>query len=224
MNTKIFQENIADKLFFSGLKLIGYALLKVFFSFEVINSSIVPRNNPFILTANHFSFMDPPVLQIACPRRIYFFMTEKYYNPLWSRWFFQIMHAIPLREKSAYNISPIKTGLKLLENGKVIGIFPEGGISKMGIIQPGKPGTLLLAQKAKVPILPAFISGTYQALPRQAKFFRKAKIKVTFGNPITYNELSDGLDKKLGLEVATKNLIQKIKELSQAQEGGQKKK
>lgn len=160
--------------------------------------------------------MDPPVLQAACPRRIYFLMTEKYYNPIWGRWFFKLMHAIPLRENTAYNIGPIKTGLKILHQGKVIGIFPEGGISKTGVIQEGRPGTLLLAQKSNSSILPVFISGTYQALPKQAKFFRKAKIKVIFGNPISYEKLSGGLKGKLGLEKATRNLIQKIRDLPQS--------
>jgi len=208
------EEHILNRLFFESLKSMGYCILKACFAFEVINAHHVPLDGPFILTANHFSFMDPPVLQVACVRRIYFLMTEKYYNLVWGRWFFRLMYAIPLRENTAYNIGPIKTGLRLLQNGKVIGIFPEGGISKTGRMQSGKPGTILLAQKANVPVLPAFISGTYQALPKGAKFFRKAKIKVKFGKPITYNELSEGITQKKGLEIATKNLIQKIKELA----------
>jgi 1-acyl-sn-glycerol-3-phosphate acyltransferase len=125
------------------------------------------------------------------------------------------MRAIPLRDNTVYNIGPVKTGLEILKHGNVIGIFPEGGISKTGIMQEGRPGTLLLAQKSNVPILPAFISGTYLALPKHAKFFRKAKIKVIFGNPITYAELSRGVKGKKGLEDATQNLIQKIRDLSQ---------
>ena len=206
---------IFNNLFFFGLKFLGRVLLKVFFSLEVININHVPATGPFIITANHFSFMDPPVLQAACPRRIYFMMTEKYYRPILGRWFFKLMHAIPLRENTAYNIGPIKIGLKNLHQGNVIGIFPEGGISKTGVIQEGRPGTLLLAQKSNSSILPVFISGTYQALPKPAKFFRKAKIKVIFGNPINYEKLSEGLKGKQGLEKATQNLIQKIRDLAQ---------
>jgi len=204
-----------NNLFFNGLKFLGYWLLKTFFSFEAINIHHVSATGPFIITANHFSFMDPPVLQAACPQRIHFLMTDKYFNSIWGHWFFKLMHAIPLRENTVYNIGPVKIGLEILKHGSVIGIFPEGGISKTGIIQDGRPGTLLLAQKSNVPILPAFISGTYVALPRHAKFFRKSKIKVIFGNLITYEELSNGLKGKKGLEEATKNLIKKISDLSQ---------
>ena len=215
MEDKASFGGLLNNLFFKALKFLGYRLLKTFFSFEAVNIHQVPATGAFIITANHFSFMDPPVLQAACPRRIHFLMTEKYYNPIWGRWFFRLMRAIPLRDNTVYNIGPVKTGLEILKHGNVIGIFPEGGISKTGIIQDGRPGTLLLAQKSNVSILPAFISGTYLALPKHAKFFRKAKIKVIFGNPITYEELSRGVKGKKGLEEATKNLIQKMRDLSQ---------
>ena len=215
MEDKASFGGLLNNLFFKSLKFLGHRLLKTFFSFEAVNIHQVPPTGPFIITANHFSFMDPPVLQAACPRRIHFLMTEKYYNPIWGRWFFRLMRAIPVRENTAYNIGPVKIGLEILKHGNVIGIFPEGGISKTGIIQDGRPGTLLLAQKSNVSILPVFISGTYLALPKHAKFFRKANIKVIFGNPITYEELSGGLKGKKGLEEATKNLIKKISDLSQ---------
>jgi 1-acyl-sn-glycerol-3-phosphate acyltransferase len=206
---------VLNNLFFKSLKFFGHRLLKTFFSFETVNIHQVPPTGPIIITANHSSFMDPPVLQAACPRRIHFLMTDKYYNPIWGRWFFRLMGAIPLRENTAYNIGPVKIGLEILKNGNVIGIFPEGGINKTGVIQEGRPGTLLLAQKSNVSILPTFISGTYLALPKHAKFFRKAKIKVIFGKLITYEELSRGVKGKKGLEEATQNLIQKIRDLSQ---------
>lgn len=207
-----------NDLFFKTLKLLDFVILKLFFSFEIKNVNHIPVSNSFIVTANHFSFMDPPVLQAACPRRIIFFMTEKYYNPIWSRWFFKAMHCIPLREDSHYHIAALKSGIKLLKEGQVIGIFPEGEISRNGEIQDGRPGTLLLSQKTNFPIVPAFISGTYQALPRHAKFFQKAKIKVVFGDPLYFNDLSNGLKGKKGLEQATKNLIQTFRDLAKTQE------
>ncbi|MBN2467476.1 MAG: 1-acyl-sn-glycerol-3-phosphate acyltransferase, partial [Deltaproteobacteria bacterium] len=166
-----------------------------------------------ILAANHASFMDSPVLQAASGRRIIYFMTERFYDPLWGRWFFKRMHCIPVHENTVYNLASLRIALSLLKEGKVIGIFPEGGISRDGRLQKARPGALLLAQKSSAPIVPAFISGTYQALPRHAKFFRKAKITVSFGNPLFFNELSNSLSGKSGLEKATDNLFKKFREL-----------
>ena len=210
--------SFCNDIFFNVLKFLDFAILKIFFSFEIKNLHHLPITSPFIITANHFSFMDPPVLQAACPRRIIFFMTEKFYNPIWGRWFFKLMHCIPLRENTPYHIAPLKRGIKLLKEGKVTGIFPEGGVSRNGKIQDGRPGTLLLSQKTSFPIIPAFISGTYQALPRHAKFFRRSKIKVIFGCPVYFNDLSNGLKGKKGLERATKNLIQIFRDLAKKQD------
>ena len=154
--------------------------------------------------------MDPPVLQAACSRRIVFMMTEKWYNPIWGRWFFRSMHCIPLREGTPYNIGPLKKSLRSLKEGNVIGIFPEGGVSRDGSPREGMPGTLLLAEKSDAPIVPAFISGTYRALPRHARFFRKAKIKVVFGSPVSFGALSKGLRGKESLREASENLMSTI--------------
>jgi len=213
LKTEVLTGEFLNRLFFKTLKFLGIRILKRFFDFEVENFQNVPPTGPFIVAANHFSFMDPPVLQAACPRRIIFLMTEKYYTPIWGRWFFKLMHCIPLRDESPYNIDPLKKSLKVLKEGKVIGIFPAGSVSKKGLIREGRPGTLLLAEKSDAPILPAFISGTYQALPRHAKFFRKAKIKVIFGIPINFSNLSEGLKGKEGLKRASKNLTQEIRKL-----------
>ena len=178
------------------------------------NTHHVPAIGSFILVANHVSFLDSVVLQAACPRRITFMMAEKYYNPFWGRWFFKLMGYIPLRDDTSYNIGPLKKGLKVLKHGNGIGIFPEGGISPHGELRDARPGTLLLAEKSSAPIVPAFISGTYQALPRHARFFRRAPIKVFFGGHVSFLELSHGLKGKNGLKEASRNLMNVIKALT----------
>ena len=181
-----------------------------YFAFSIRQTHYLPAAGPFIITANHVSFMDSVVLQTACPHRIVFFMTRRYYDPVLVRWFFRFMYCIPLNEDTPYNIAAVRNGLKFLTYGNVVGIFPEGSISQEGVLRPGMPGSLLLAQKADVPILPAYIDGTFQALPRQARFFRKAKISVSFGEPVAYAVLSEGLPAKKGLQAATKNLMDRI--------------
>lgn len=203
-------------LLFQFLRFLVVPVLKTSFTFSVQNAHYLPAHGPYIVTANHVSFMDPLVLQCACPHRISFLMTEKYYNPFFARWFFNLMLCIPLREESVYNIRAIRKGLRILRNGCVVGIFPEGGISPEGLLGNGRPGSMLLAQKADVPIVPAYINGTFQALPRHARFFRKAAITVIFGEPLTFAQISDGMPRKKGLHAATSILMEKIGSLSPA--------
>jgi 1-acyl-sn-glycerol-3-phosphate acyltransferase len=192
------------------LKVFATGILHRSFAFTVSGNHHLPETGPYIVTANHVSFMDPVVLQCACAQKIIFFMTERYYKPWWVRWFFRFMECIPLREETHYNISAIRRGFQVLNQGKVIGIFPEGGISRNGCLQAGRPGSLLLAQKTGIPILPAFINGTFQALPREARCIRRAPICVAFGKPLLYETLSGGLPGKKGLQTATTALMEKI--------------
>ncbi len=202
---------------FRLLRLLGLIILRCCFNFRVYCRHGVPLRTPYIVIANHVSFMDPVVLQSACPHRIIFLMTERYYNPLPVRWFFNLMCCIPLNEDTPYNIRALRMGLEALEKGNVLGIFPEGSISREGVLRDAMPGTILLAQKASVPIVPAYIEGTYQALPRHARFFRKANISVSFGIPLAYEELSGGLPGKEGLQAATKNLMSYIERLASSE-------
>ena len=105
-------------------------------------------------------------------------------------------------------------GGEALDQGNVVGIFPEGSISREGVLRDAMPGTLLLAQKSGAPIVPAYIEGTYDALPRHAKFFRKATISVAFGKPVNYLDLAQRQSGKEGLETATKNLMETIVQLA----------
>lgn len=202
-----------NTLFYRSARLVGVPLLRLLFSLKVQNASLVPSRGALLIAANHCSFMDPVVLQAACPRRIIFMMTERYYNPLWGRWFFKQMQAIPLREGTVYNVGPLRKGVKALQEGKAIGLFPEGGISRTGALQEGQPGILLLAQRTDAPIVPACIFGTYRALPRHAKFPRPAKISVVFAAPRTFFELAEGIGGKEGLRRATWALMEEIKKL-----------
>ena len=199
---------------FRVLRFLAAGILKHCFNFTVKSTYCIPAAGPFIIIANHESFMDFAVLQAACPLRIVFLMTETYYNPILVRWFFDLMCCIPLNENTPYNIRALRRALEALNQGTVVGIFPEGSISREGVLRDAMPGTLLLAQKTGAPIVPAYIEGTYEALPRHAKFFRKATISVSFGEPLDYHDLAEGATGKEGLQAATRNLMKHIVKLA----------
>jgi len=198
------------------LRIITLPMLRLLFKFSVQPPGTRDDFGACIVAANHSSFLDAVVLQAAFPRRISFFMTERYYNPLLFRWLFRLMHCIPLRETTGPNTSAIRTGLSVLRSGGVLGIFPEGGISRNGDLRDGMPGCLLLASKSRVPVLPVFISGTYEALPRHACLPKISRITVTFGAPLSYELLSEGISGRAGVQRGTENLMNAISSLSTA--------
>ncbi len=207
---RIFLASLNACLFFV-LKAMGIVLLKVFFRIQVENRGRIPRKGPLIVAANHFSYMDPIVLQAVFPRRISFMMTELYYEGR-GKWLFQLLHCICIREKGS-NITALKKGITVLKKNSVLGIFPEGSVSAEGRLQEGNSGIGFLVVKSGAPVIPAFIAGTYEALPKGKVIPGISKIKVIFGNPMTFEIFSKNT-KKEGIEEITKRIMGQIESLS----------
>lgn len=202
--------NILNDCFFLMIKAIGVILLRVFYHTRVENRGFIPLDGPLIVAANHFSYIDPIVLQSVFPRRIYFMMTEVYFEGR-GKWFFKLLRCICVKEEGS-NISALREGIEALKSNSVIGIFPEGGVSKEGCLQEGNPGVGFLAMRSGAPIIPAFISGTYEALPKGAKIPKISKIKVTFGKPMRFED-NRYTEKQNILEI-TKQIMERIERLS----------
>ncbi len=197
--------------FFFVLKVIGILLLKIFYHAQAEQSGNIPARGPLIVAANHFSFMDPMVLQSLFPRRISFMMTEVYYEGR-GKWLFKLLRCICVKEGGA-NIAALRGGLHELKKNEVLGIFPEGGISKEGCLREGNPGIGFLALKSGVPVIPAFISGTYEALPKGAKLIKTSKIRVRFGKPMTFKHTNKKSNKQ-GVGDITRQIMEQIERLS----------
>lgn len=199
--------------FFFVLKATGVLLLKILYRAESECLEKIPVKGPLIVAANHFSYMDPTVLQSMFPRRISFMMTEIYYEGR-GKWLFQLLHCICVKEEGS-NIAALKGGMEVLKKNGVVGIFPEGGVSKEGRLQEGNPGIGFLALKSGVPVIPAFISGTYEALPKGAIIPKISKIKVVFGKPITFRT-TNGKATKKGIIEVTQQIMKQIEALSRS--------
>lgn len=200
-----------NNCFFFVLKAAGVVLLKVFFHIQAQNAGYVPRKGPVIVAANHFSYMDPVALQSMFPRRIAFMMTELYYEGR-GKWLFQLLHCICVKEKGS-NSTALKQGMEVLTRNGVLGIFPEGGVSREGRLQEGNPGIGFLAIKSGAPVIPAFISGTYKALPKGAKIPKISRITIIFGKPMTFENFNEQ-ERKKGIEEITKVIMGHIEKLS----------
>jgi 1-acyl-sn-glycerol-3-phosphate acyltransferase len=77
----------------------------------------------------------------------------------------------------------MKTIFQRLEEGKKLILFPEGTRSPNGELQCGEPGVGMMIARSKVPVIPVRIFGSYEALPRDRKLPKRAKITVSFGKP-----------------------------------------
>jgi 1-acyl-sn-glycerol-3-phosphate acyltransferase len=160
------------------LKPIAAFLFKLFFKIEVKGKEKFPSSGPFILASNHLSYLDPIVLGIGCPHRLYFFAKEELFDKKIVSFFLKRLGAIPLK-RDRVDTKVIRAGINLLrEKKKPLVIFPQG--TRSNNYERFMPGASFLFKKTGVPLIIAKVYGTDRVLPRDAKFVRPGKIKVIF--------------------------------------------
>lgn len=155
-------------------------LCKFLFGIEVSGRGNIPKKGGFILASNHRSYLDPVILGVACPRRLNFMAKEElFHNPFFS-WLISRLGAFPVKRNHA-DISALKQALKRVNSGNGLLVFPEGSRNHS---QP-QAGIGFLAAKINAPVIPVFIKGTEEALPKGAKCIRRGKLSVYFGRQIS---------------------------------------
>jgi 1-acyl-sn-glycerol-3-phosphate acyltransferase len=166
---------------------VAYPLLRVAYDFRVEGAHRIPARGPALLAANHRSFLDPVVLQGALARPIHYLMTARLYRDRRWRWIFRLFDTVPVT-LGAGNFRALAEAAARLAAGEVVGVFPEGGISKDGSLGPFRPGVALLAMRTRTPVVPVAILGTREALPPGSLRPRRARIHVRLGEPLTAEE------------------------------------
>ena len=200
-------------MFYYIVKAICWLILKIFWRMEIIGIENLPQSGGLIIASNHVSYLDPAVLTASFNRKIYFLTKKEVFKNNFISFLLKNMNALPI-DRGKVDMLAFKKAINILREEKVLGIFPEGTRSSNGELQELKLGTIKIAMKTGVPILPAGIIGTHKIYPRGIKFpiLFKHKIIVKYGALQYLNKLKyrDKIYQKeeLGL------LGKKIKELS----------
>lgn len=166
-------------------KFCCWCLFRFRFGLQVTGQEHVPKVGAFIVASNHVSFLDPPLVGVACPRRLRFMAREDLFRLPLLGLFLRSIRAIPLKRGEA-DLPAIRDALTTLRGGTPIAMFPEGGRQLSGTLGEARRGVGVLADTARVPLIPALVSGTFEALPPHAKRLQPSKIRVAFGPPIAY--------------------------------------
>jgi len=146
----------------------------------------LPEGRNVIIACNHVSFLDPLVVGAVFPRRLRYFAKEELFRPFLFGSIIRILGAVPVsRDSNAAAAGALKGLLKFLKEGSDILIFPEGARSLDGKLLPLEGGVAVVATHSQAPILPAFISGAYEAMPPGSAMIKPVKITVKFGELIT---------------------------------------
>jgi 1-acyl-sn-glycerol-3-phosphate acyltransferase len=137
---------------------------------------------PFIVACNHVTLLDWAALAYGIPRQVRFLVTRAYYDRPALHWFCRHGGAIPVR-RGRIEPSAFRAAETALRAGEVVGVFPEGRLSLDGRLLAPERGVIGLAQRCRVPIVPATIRGAFRAFPPTARVPRPRRITVAFGEP-----------------------------------------
>ena len=144
----------------------------------------IPEEGPMIIAMNHVSYLDPWFLANVFPRDLHFLVTNAWYDrsPTW-RWFFRSFGTYPVKNDAKETILSLKS---VLDEGNIIGIFPEGLISPTGSLQRFKPGLAVLASLSGVPVMPVGIQGSRESLPITSRWPKRGRIEMRLGRPFKF--------------------------------------
>jgi len=188
-------------LIYRLLKFFARIILFVLRRWEIRGAENLPVSGGMMLVANHTSYWDPVVVICAFNRRVHFMAKSELFNIPVVGYVMRISGAFPVRrDKSDRNA--IRTAVRLLEDGHVVGVFPEGTRSHTGELLKPHLGAAMLAFKAGVPMLPVAVKGARGVF---------GKITVNVGRPVP--SLGGAKVNKTDLEKASDRIMEQISAL-----------
>ena len=191
---------------FHHISKVAYDLL---FRGDVFGLENLPARGPYLLASNHCSHLDPPLLGSQLAEQVRFFARSTLWKPGLPAWWLDRVGTIPVERDSA-DIGALKQTIATLRNGGIVILFPEGTRSLDGRLQPPKSGVGMIACKARVPVVPARIFGSFAAFGRGAKFPRPHPITFVFGRPLPPAAYDDPTAGKQRYQVASERIMAAI--------------
>lgn len=171
----------------------------------------LPRTGPAILVCNHVSGLDPLLIQSACSRLIIWMMAREYYEVPSLTWLYKLVEAIPV-DRTGRDLTATRAALRALNDGRIVGIFPEGRIETDTNLLPFQTGVALMAIKTRVPVYPAYLDGTQRGKEMVDAVAHPNRAAICFGPPVDFPRDSTA---KAALEHATERIKDAVWSLRQ---------
>ncbi|MFS0890872.1 lysophospholipid acyltransferase family protein [Peribacillus frigoritolerans] len=186
--------------FYTFAKNIVKGVLTPSFRVKTLGKEYIPKEGGVLICANHIDNLDPPVVGMTSPRDIHFMAKEELFHAPVLKGILPRVNAFPVKRGNSDRES-LRKGLKLLKEGKAIGLFPEGTRSKTGQLGEGLAGAGFFALRSDAIIIPCAIIGPYKIL---------RPLKVVYGPPINFTEYRE---QKISADEATKIIMEHIGKL-----------
>ncbi|MCL6648185.1 MAG: 1-acyl-sn-glycerol-3-phosphate acyltransferase [Chloroflexi bacterium] len=159
------------------------ALARFWFGLELRGTENIPAAGPLIVTPNHQTYADPPLVTIPIRRRVYYMAWNRLFDVPGLGWLIRRLRAFPVSVEAS-DPRATREAVRLLRAGHVLMIFPEGGRSRDGAVGPFKPGAFRLAASLRVPVLPVTILGGHECWTPGRALPRRGRMTIIYHPPV----------------------------------------
>ncbi|HXV67530.1 MAG TPA: lysophospholipid acyltransferase family protein [Nitrospira sp.] len=176
----------------------------------------IPLTGGLLIAANHASYLDIPLLGCGMKRRAWYLGRSDLFPVPVLNSILKSLGWIPVRvgrlDREAFG-----RAISLIQAGEVVVIFPEGGRSQDGHLRPPKAGIGVIVSQTGCPVIPAYLKGTFDVLPRGARWPRWRQVTVRFGEPLTFETTGrkDRAENKRFYEQVSRTVIERIAALGE---------
>ena len=186
--------------FYAFAKSVVYTIFKPWYRIEAIGVENFPKEGGVLLCANHIHNFDPIVVGIMAPRPVHYMAKEEIFRVPVLGGIVKKCNAFPVK-RGFSDREALRTGLKILKDGNVFGLFPEGTRSKNGELGKGLSGAGFFALRTEANVVPCAVIGPYKSFKR---------LKVVYGKPIAMDEMRKA---KASAEDVTELIMSEIHKL-----------
>ncbi|OFB45137.1 1-acyl-sn-glycerol-3-phosphate acyltransferase [Frankia sp. CcI156] len=207
-------------MFYWVVKVFLTPVLRLFWRPWVEGAENIPLEGPAILAGNHLSFLDHLFLSLVVPRRVTYLAKSDYFTEAgvkgwFKRVFFSGVGQIPIdRSGGKASEGALRSGVRVLRQGRLLGIYPEGTRSPDGRLYRGKVGVARLALEAGVPVIPVAMIGTFEVQPPGQLVPKIRRVGIRIGRPLDFSRYAAMADDRFVLRSVTDEIMYELMALS----------
>mgnify|MGYP001818010303 CR=1 FL=1 len=208
------------KFTYHFIHLLIYIITKPLFRYKAIGTRHIPKKGGAILASNHASYVDPFFVGLGVVRRINYLAKKELFSSKVTSYFLRnLFRVIPI-DREQMDRTTLKTIYGHLRSNEILLMFPEGTRSYDGSLQEAKMGIGMIAYNTQVPIIPVYISGSHEILPRDAKRVHFKQCSVYFGPPVNLDALYKQRKSKELYKTISENIMESIGKLQKKAKQG----